>query len=148
MDAYTSARTWKPDHGWFICTDRCYRYPSDVHSHRYRTACKIRCNLLAATRKCGKRGTGCSSTCRCCKIKRPENQIPCTSIITQCIYGNYRTCNLWCKLKILQTIYRRMYRWRMRNPLCFPCSPRCKRNRRNRYLRNPALPEPATSVRH
>ena len=84
-----------------ICTDRCYRYPSDVHSHRYRTACKIRCNLLAATRKCSKRGTGCGSTCRCCKIKRPKDQIPCTSIITQCIYGNYRTCNLWCKLKIL-----------------------------------------------
>ena len=42
-----------------------------------------------------------SAANRCCKIKRPEDQIPCTSIITQCIYGNYRTCNLWCKLKIL-----------------------------------------------
>ena len=32
---------------------------------------------------------------------KSKDQIPCTSIITQCIYGNYRTCNLWCKLKIL-----------------------------------------------
>ena len=51
-------------------------------------------------------------------------------------------------VKILQTIYRRMYWWSMRSIVCITCTSRSKRNWSNRYLRYPALPESAVSVHY
>ena len=146
MAAYSSARNRQPHHGSTVRSYCSNRHPSDVYRYRYRSDRTVRRYLLASAGKCGKRGSGsCSPGC-CSEIKGQKSKITCPSVILKCIYGNYRAGHLRCKLEILQTLHRRMYRRRMRSFICIHRTSRSKGDGRNRYLRYPALSGTAGTV--
>ena len=74
------------------------------------------------------------------KSRDKKNQIAGSSVFSERVYGNYGTGYLWSEPEIFQTLYRRLYRRRMRSPVCVSCPPRGKGHRRDRYIRYPALP--------
>ena len=69
---------------------------------------------------------GAAALACCSEIKGQKSKITCSSVILKCIYGNYRAGHLRCKLEILQTVHRRMYRRRMRSFICIYRTSRSK----------------------